>query len=298
MDVWSARGKPGIVFNPSKGYADRHFQLPCGYCMQCQFQRSADWGIRCVHESQMHDANSFITLTYATPYLPEGASLDIRDIQLFLKRLRKRLGKIRFLHCGEYGTEFKRPHSHLCLFGEDFTSDRVRIEDSHRGYPQWMSAKLSEIWPLGRATISEFKYSSAQYVAQYTVKRAPKTDADAYHRYNSATGDSWYVRPEFITCSTHPGIGALWFQKYWREIYPDDLVVIDGIKRRPPKYYDLLLSRSEPDLWNTVRKSRTAQAISKQKAEILSQAQLARRREALTNDLDDGRKRDPEMATF
>lgn len=135
-------GKPLIKFG-----GDPHFHadseplnLPCGQCIGCRLERSRQWAIRCVHESMLHSQNSFITLTFSPEFLetrPNEWSLDKRDFQLFMKRLRKKFGQnIRYYHCGEYGemcakcnlSLFKcncqepikmlgRPHYHAC-FGD------------------------------------------------------------------------------------------------------------------------------------------------------------------------------------
>ena len=94
------------------------------------------WAVRCMHESQLHDKNCFLTLTYNDENLPtipcidmetgeiletRQPSLNKRDICLFMKDLRKRFGAgIRFFQCGEYGEKFARPHHHMILFGFDF----------------------------------------------------------------------------------------------------------------------------------------------------------------------------------
>jgi len=56
-------------------------------------------------------------------------SLIKRDVQLFIKRLRKEQdsrgsSKIKYYLVGEYGDLTKRPHYHAAIFGEDFADDR------------------------------------------------------------------------------------------------------------------------------------------------------------------------------
>lgn len=38
--------------------------------------------------------------------------------------------------------------------------------------------------------------------------------------------------------SLKPGIARGWFDKYWRDVYPHDRVVVRGKESKPPRYYD------------------------------------------------------------
>ena len=42
--------------------------IPCGTCIGCQLERARQWAMRCVHEAQMHERNSFVTLTYSPKF--------------------------------------------------------------------------------------------------------------------------------------------------------------------------------------------------------------------------------------
>lgn len=114
-------GKRKIVFSKNQGFEDLPVTLPCGQCIGCRLEHSRQWAIRCLHEASLHEHNCFLTLTFDDEHLPKSESLDVRDLQLFMKRLRKEYGKgIRFYACGEYGEKYYRPHYHLCLFNHDF----------------------------------------------------------------------------------------------------------------------------------------------------------------------------------
>eukprot|EP01043_Picozoa_sp_COSAG02_P068353 COSAG02_NODE_11317_length_1749_cov_1.025455_4_plen_67_part_01 len=67
----------------------------------------------------MHEKSCFITLTFSPEELNKRGnpdSLDVRDFQLFMKRLRKKhQHKIRFFNCGEYGEKNQRPHYHALI---------------------------------------------------------------------------------------------------------------------------------------------------------------------------------------
>lgn len=196
-----------------------------------------------MHESQMHRFNCFITLTYSEEnYEP---SLKYRDWQLFMKKMRWQFGPARFFMCGEYGELNLRPHFHAVIFGLSFL-DREQI-----GKDLYRSKTLDELWGKGHATVGECTHESAGYVAGYCVKKVNGELADRrYSRVDLRTGEVVRVDAEFGRCSLRPGIGATWFEKYWKEVYSGrDGVVLRGGRTVPaPKYYDRLLKVLDEDL--------------------------------------------------
>jgi len=124
---------------------------PCGTCPKCLVRRTDAWIFRILQEEKFADSSIWIRLSYDNDHLPISShgwpTLSIRDVQLFLKRLRKRhtskpmwrlswndylkdfvykrnripFGNkpIKYYVCGEYGSRFHRPHYHLCLLNVD-----------------------------------------------------------------------------------------------------------------------------------------------------------------------------------
>lgn len=95
--------------------------LPCGRCEKCTARRTSGWSYRLMKQYDICQTAYFVTLTYNTDNVPitkKGfMSLNKRDVQLFMKRLRKSdLGKIRYYICGEYGSIKNRPHYHAIMF--------------------------------------------------------------------------------------------------------------------------------------------------------------------------------------
>jgi len=217
--------------------------LPCGQCISCRLAHSREWAVRCTHEAQMHSANCWITLTYrddALTFLGDGsATLWRRDVTLFLKKLRKEIDpiKIRYFGCGEYGTKFERPHYHLVIFGYDFP-DKCLYKAGR--FDLFNSELLSKCWKLGHAVIADFSFESAAYTARYCVKKINGANA----------GEHYHDRvPEFSLSSNRPGIGATFFQRYSADIVFEDQVISRGGKAsKPPRYYDKLLGRMDPEL--------------------------------------------------
>ena len=240
-------------------------QIPCGRCVGCRLEKSRQWAMRCMHEAQLHENNCFVTLTFNNENLPKDRSVDVKVFQNFMKRLRKRFGVgIRFFHCGEYGEvcaycgkseyycnclKFKpvlgRPHYHVIIFGHDF-SDKV-LWSNKRGVKLYISAELQKLWPFGFSSIGDVTFKSCAYVARYVMKKINGKPAKDHYRYvDPDSGEIFQRKPEYITMSRRGGIGKDFFNKYVDDIYPDDYIVVNNKKMKPPKYYDNLFESSFP----------------------------------------------------
>jgi len=235
-------------------YTDRYLSdkqvVPCGSCIGCRAEQSRQWAVRMMHESRMHKNNVFITLTYADENLNENRELSAKDFSGFIKSLRKTQERaISFFGCGEYGETTARPHYHALLFGIDFL-DRDHSHDTTRPNV-WRSRTLEAIWGRGLCEGGSVTMASASYVAGYIRK---KVKARAYARANPLTGE--LLTPEFARMSLRPAIGKRWIEKYWRDVYPRDYVVIDGWEAKPPRYYDKWMDKFFPRLMQAVRTTR------------------------------------------
>lgn len=261
------------------GYADRPMKVACGQCIGCRLERSRQWAIRCHHEASMHENNCFITLTYNEENLPEDRSLQLRHYQLFMKRLRRAYGPgIRFFHCGEYGEKFGRPHYHAILFNHDFADKKLwkMVND----LPLFQSGELARLWPFGYSSVGAATFASAAYVARYIMKKQtgkgaemlkeiedPKTGViylrKHYEWIDPDTGQVHSRRPEYVTMSRRPGIGRGWLDKYKTDVWPDDFVVINGRKMKPPRFYDRCIELDDPELHLDVKRQRQAKSLGR-----------------------------------
>lgn len=269
-------GAHSIYFRPPGGFASNiePCTLPCGQCIGCRLERSRQWAIRCMHEAQMHQNNCFITLTFSPEALDKRRhawSLDVRDFQKFMKRLRKKYGKnIRFYHCGEYGEKNGRPHYHACIFGFDFP-DKELWKITETGHRLYTSASLEKLWPHGFSTIGDVTFESAAYVARYIMKKINGDMAKshyAYDLYDEQTGEliiEETLKPEYTTMSRRPGIGGQWFKNFIDDVYPHDFVVVNGKKMKPPKFYDNQLKLSRPYEFDEIKSIRKENMLKKQK---------------------------------
>lgn len=161
------------------------------------------WSLRLLAEMRLSVYARFLTLTYRDENLPPV--LDLRDVVLFMKKLRKRFhpAKIRFFCCGEYGTRTQRPHWHLMMF----LSEPTVVEDLG-GYGE--KSLLS--WQNGFVYVGDVTLKSAMYVAKYSLQSV----ADA--------------EPCAVTMSRRPGIGL----KYFKDLGEWCATKMDSINGPPP----------------------------------------------------------------
>lgn len=240
-EINPATGRYGITFQATKALVEgSSLALPCGRCNGCLSDKAQQWAMRCMHESQMHPRNCFITLTYDNETVPQDYSVKLRDWQLFMKRLRKRVGtnSIRFFACGEYGENGLRPHYHALLFGYDF-ADKKFWRKNKNGDLIYRSELLNEIW--GKSTINEIgnvSYKSARYCAAYIVKKQLNFHNPEYYvRVSPVDGHVYEVAPEFAVMSRKPGLGTTWFEKFKQDAFPSDFLIVEGKRVKPPLFY-------------------------------------------------------------
>lgn len=267
-DAWEAGGQ--------------YSETTCGKCMACRAAHARDWAVRSYCETRrpaagVRDRACFITLTYDPEYLPPGGELEKTDWQNFAKRLRRSHGRFRYLHCGEYGERTHRAHYHAAIWGIDFTEDRTVFSD-RGGHKTYISESLADTWGLGFCTVAPLTFASARYVAGYVVKKLRNDRWEGEHAvYGNTDQPFWVTQPPYITMSTRPGLGAAYFDEFWSDIYPRDHITIEGKQYRPPQYFDKLLQRTQPVLYDQVvqkrqefagRDGRTTDRVAKARASI------------------------------
>jgi hypothetical protein len=223
----------------------RELQVPCSNCIGCKQEYANKWAVRCYHESQLHDRNCFITLTYDDEH--SGTDLVYGDFQRFAKRLRKSLGPFRYFVAGEYGAR-GRPHFHACLFGLDFP-DMAAWAKSEKGFAMFRSKQLEDLWVEGFSTVQELSYATARYCAKYAAKSLSVTRSDRV--------------PEFVHMSLKPGIGASWLDKFHADVYQagdGSVVLAGGARVKAPRYYDRRFLEMNADAMEYLKMVREARA--------------------------------------
>lgn len=141
-------------------------QYPCGHCVNCRARLRQEWVFRLRMEYQACDFGLFVTLTYDDDRLPpDGVSK--RDVQLFMKRFRKRLcnsyidrkysDMVRYYIVSEYGDHTHRPHYHGLLF--------FRVPRSSDIYDI-----IEQSWQNGFVQFGEIEEGSIVYCTKYCLK--------------------------------------------------------------------------------------------------------------------------------
>lgn len=239
----------------------RFIEIPCGDCIGCRLDYAKGWSDRLMIELQSHKSAYFVTLTYNDAHLPtvaynspdsgeiglRRASLRKRDVQLFLKRLRKNTGqKIRYFCAGEYGSSTLRPHYHLIIFGLEL-GDLVPYSRNGNGDVLYNSETLQKSWcdregvPIGFTVIGKVTKESCEYTARYTMKKVG-SDSEWFSIRN--------MEPEFTLMSTHPGIGRDYLDNH-PDCFDFDHIMIPtdngGEKIKIPKYFWRVLDSSDSE---------------------------------------------------
>lgn len=195
--------RPNYDFK-SEAYKHGVTEFDCGCCPECLAKRARQWALRAAMEAKV-SPSCMVTLTY-DQYIRNskgdiiGEQLVLRhvakrDVQLFVKRLRKHFGnqKIKYLITAEYGKRTGRPHYHALLFGLDF-EDRIFCKTSKRGNRIYRSATLEKIWKHGICTVDAVNVSAK--VARYCTKYCAKDgrSSDTFMLFSRGIGETELLR--------------------------------------------------------------------------------------------------------
>lgn len=229
--------------------------LPCGKCIGCKASKATAWAHRCGHEASLWDYNTFLTLTYDERHLPEQGHLSDTDLTNFLKRLRKyaastdtnllqtQNSSVRYFACGEYGRENGRPHFHVLLFNCDF-SDGYKVAERGQ-HDLFQSDTLHTLWPDGTANYGKATRASANYIAQYTLKK------QGLNRSTDCDEDGVERPPPFLRMSLKPAIGSKWLEHYKGDL-THGYLLDEGHKNAIPRTYKNKLKKQGDPLIDTI----------------------------------------------
>ncbi|WGL31063.1 replication initiator protein [Dipodfec virus UOA04_Rod_690] len=214
-------------------------EFTCGACPECLRSRARKHVLTAVMEAQDHIENCMVTLTY-DQYIYDGhgrrigervseLEVDKRDVQLFIKRLRRYIEyhygiRIKYRLTAEYGKRTHRAHYHVLIFGFCFR-DLVLYKKSKRGNWIYQSATLTDIWHNGICTVDAINVTGkvASYCSKYCAKdfRAEGTFQLSSHRIGfRRMVERFNGRSYWVDGREYPVPRSIW-ENYISEKYSD-----------------------------------------------------------------------------
>lgn len=253
------KGERVVVWSRKHMYKNdviyEELQVPCGKCFECLMARARDWSLRCMLEAQDYKINGqlnacFLTLTYKDSLLPRNplcSTLRYKDVQLFLKRLRKSLNskiKIRYFCSGEYGSKTFRPHYHMILYGIT-DPNAVFFRKSYSGLPIYRSKFFEDFWQQGFVFYGSVTFNSCGYVARYCLDKNKRKKDDIYFNFRDN---------EFVHMSK--GIGLNWLLNNYRSLQKQYFINFDSKKYSIPRYFMKKLEQLYPKLYKIIKNTK------------------------------------------
>jgi len=143
-------------------------EVGCRECWQCRKRRVNDYVGRCIAESKFSKKTYAVTLTYDADQGVNAVTLIYKDVQDFLKRLRKK-HKCRYIVTGEYGSAKGRSHWHIILFFKD-------------SWPEVTSNKRVDwkYWKHGFSYFQEPDWKGFEYCLKYVLKDQTSRQSDSH----------------------------------------------------------------------------------------------------------------------
>jgi hypothetical protein len=246
----------------SEGKNKQYITVACRKCETCLTNRKNEWSIRMLHESNYHSENTCCTLTYDEEHVPQVLNestgellntLDKRDFQLFLKRLRKQIQKtyqkkIRYFLGAEYGDITRRPHAHAILFGvgkkmvpiDWILPSRRKNSAEIKADKEFAELKkiITEAWGNGHVNFGEgqnkdgaVNQRTIEYTAKYILKsqnqNIPECLEKPFQLFSKGLGLKWVQQY---------GRGAFSISAPWNN-HRKGTLWVNGYQKSAPKYY-------------------------------------------------------------
>ena len=186
---WPTEGYTAIIRESGEIVLIQYDEIPCGHCIGCRKDRAADWATRIEMEIRATKQRAwFLTITYDEANVPP--TLSKRDMQLFIKRLRKK-HEFRYYLAGEYGEKTGRPHYHMIAIGLE------PGETKKWDKKQYVMLDLEKAWGKGRILGAPAEPGAIAYVTGYVTKKAYQLERE------------WPegIEKPFQLMSRRPGIG-------------------------------------------------------------------------------------------
>lgn len=263
------------VFYNEDGSEMDYIEIPCGRCIGCRLAYSRMWADRCLAEATLHEHSEFVTLTYNDIHVPYSEqvidlgsgeliykTLRKRDVQLFMKRLRKNYpydNKLRFFLAGEYGEEKARPHYHAIIFGLKLDDKKFHCKTG-LGFNLYTSEFLNSVWSdslgqIGHVIVADVTWETCAYTARYIMKKQNGEGAQFFKENG--------IQQEFTLMSRKPGLAKEFYDLNKLDLLRFGEVNIStpkgGRKVNNVKYFKKFLEIEYPDQYNENKNAKIAE---------------------------------------
>lgn len=170
--------------------------------------------------------------------------------------------KIRFMHCGEYGTLLSRPHHHAIIYGIDLSDldcyEKMIYDSSERRYKKrYISRVLEQKWTFGFNTVDVCNSGSIGYVARYITKKINGDTAEEH--YNGK-------HKEYITSSNRVALGTDYYIKNKEELLTTGYCCFSTSKGKKirfflPSSFDRWLKKNDISSYLQMKNDRSLRSV-------------------------------------
>lgn len=221
-------------------------RVPCGKCAFCLTNKRLEWAFRIYYEMRTQNyPGYFLTFTYDEKHVrraPSGLSLRFRDIQLYLKRLRKAKYYGKYICVGEYGSRTFRPHYHMLLW-TDAPVDFLQAN--------WKSSTTG--MPMGAVHFGNISMRSAMYCLKYIIQ--PKQKAvDGFEKTRAQFSKG--IGLNYLTAEVYDYHTYDYDEPIMLASYEDKKMVLPRYYRRKIFTKYQLKKEAEKNKWNSIREKR------------------------------------------
>lgn len=241
--------KPYKIKNPNKGLTgwqsylkdceSDFIEVPCGHCSVC-LQLRQSYFVQRFHCESLDNDLWFCTLTYRNEVLPtctingyKHKYADPRDIQLFIKRIRKENvfgSEFKYVAISEYGGSKHRPHWHIMFstpkIPGELHAHKLYREQKYKWslFSQWYTNKGSRRNPI--------KFPNTIYISKNGRSNYDFHYVDPSLTQNGSSDVAFYSSKYLIKASKYVDRlrGALYhnlsgddFRYYWNLLRPKSL---------------------------------------------------------------------------
>lgn len=239
-----------------------------------------------MHEAQMHEKNSFITLTYADQHLP-GEKLKYKDFQAFQKKLRTRLfqkeldrwfpnlaqkdqrrlyrslspasrenfrvpTEISIFVTGEYGDQNKRPHWHAIIFNwrpDDCVLERTTERGDQVFSSETLGPRSAEQVDDGKDRLWNFGKCELGSVTFESAGYCARYAAKKLTHGHDGTHEFEPISRK----SAKNAIGKTFIEKFHDDVFNSGFCLVESKEKKVkcgiPRYYEKWLQKHEPEKW-------------------------------------------------